>query len=104
VRCLKIYRFPVVGHGGIGGGADKARVPGHDGTKRAGRDPGERVVAVDGDVRRLMGGEEAGGSADERRGNVVQIAGQYIVDEAHAVTRRLSKKTRFRRQKRARVP
>jgi hypothetical protein len=62
------------------------------------------MVAVDGDVRRLMGGEEAGGSADERRGNVVQIVGQYNVDEAHAVMRRLSKKTRFRRQKRARVP
>jgi hypothetical protein len=26
--------FPVVGHGGIGGGADKARVPGHDGMEK----------------------------------------------------------------------
>jgi hypothetical protein len=82
--------FVVMGHGGIGGGADKARVPGHDSTKRGGRDPGEHAVAVDGDVRRLMGGEEVGGSADERRGNVVQIAGQYIVDECHIPQFRLT--------------
>ena len=65
ILCGTPLCFPVVGHGGIGGGADKARVRGHDGTKRGGRDPGECAVAVDGDVRRLMGGEGAGESADE---------------------------------------
>jgi hypothetical protein len=50
-----------------------------------------------------MGGEEAGRNASERRGNVVQIAGQYIVDEEHAAMRRLSKKKRIRCQKRARA-